>query len=75
MKYILSPNIRLRYNIDKSFLINIVNNSVLCISTDAMNLLVEILNNELTDSKLNNLDTNFKKFILQLYDKGIIVKE
>lgn len=73
MKYILSPNVRIRFNVEKSFFVDISINKVTCISTDAMLILRKTLKNGLSAEEFETKDENLKKFILSLCQMGIII--
>lgn len=75
MKYILSPNIRIRFNVEKSFFVDISTNNVTCITTDAMLLLKETLEDGLSEESFEKTDEKLRKFILSLCNMGIIVRE
>lgn len=75
MKYILSPNIRIRFNVEKSFFVDISTNNITCITTDAMLILKETLEDGLSEESFEKTDEKLRKFILCLCNIGIIARE
>ena len=74
MYYFINNNIRVRICESKTFFVNIKNNVIYNINTDAYLYLKKKLDENLTVEELINCKTEFRNFIDNLIEVGVIEK-
>lgn len=72
MQYVFAKEIRIKTCVDKSFFVNIKNNSIVKVSTDALKYLQQRLSDGLTADDLAADKSAFGNFVVALKQRNIL---